>query len=267
MNKAGKKWKRVAGAVVLSVSCFFLLLTLSCGLDTYPYLYAPSTVHQADYSFSDYLANYFSFYTADSKNNDLTAVTFKGTEVYYKIFNNYSTMTTYQNAVVTLIDDEDYTSAAEKIIETQGYKTIKLSTGSISPIIKQDNGNDRYVYIRLTDYNDDELKAGICLNSSESMSVYDEAYALKYNGTVVYPRRNISSKYYTFNFGGDSTDTDVVPKEGDADVCYSSTASESGTWYVSMYALSVGIDTSTWTKYYSKPILLGSVSILEGEKN
>ncbi|MFA6936740.1 MAG: hypothetical protein WCQ67_00755 [Treponema sp.] len=260
-------WKRTAGTAVLSVSCFFLLSTLSCGLDTYPYLYAPSIVHQSDYNSSDYLSNYFSFYTADSKNNGLTAVTFKGTEVYYKIFNNYSTMTTYQGAINTLINDDDFTSAAEKIIETQGYKTIKLSTGSITPLIKQDNGNDRYVYIRLTDYNDGDLKAGICLNNTDPMSVYDEAYALTYNGTVVYPRRNISSKYYTFNFGGDNTDTDVVPKEGDDDVCYSETASEEGTWYVSMYVLSVGIDTSTWIKYYSKPILLGSVSIVEGEKN
>ncbi|MBQ2481529.1 MAG: hypothetical protein II516_09795, partial [Treponema sp.] len=81
------------------------------------------------------------------------------------------------------------------------------------------------------------------------------------NGQPVMPRRYINSNY-GFNFGQD--DNNPLPKNGDADVNYSSSSSDSGTWYVDMYAVSVGRDTSYSTSY-SKVLFLGSVKIQESD--
>lgn len=265
MNKAGIQKERTAGIVVLTVACFFLFLMTGCGLDTYPVLFAPySDGHTAYYDSDDFTQRYFSLRTNDSENSS-SSVKFKGTEIYYKIFNNYSTMVSYQSAVSTLNTDSNYTAAAEKMIDTQGYKTLKLSTGSITPLVKA-TGDNRYVYIRLTDYGTSEAYSqGICL-AGEVLKTFSLADALTYNGTAVYPRRSINQKY-TFNFGGNNTDTDLVPIKTDEDVCWTDTTTKEKTWYVDLYAVSVGIDTSTWTTYYSPVLHLGSTSIVEGEDN
>ncbi|MBQ4025563.1 MAG: hypothetical protein II611_09265, partial [Treponema sp.] len=65
-----------------------------------------------------------------------------------------------------------------------------------------------------------------------------------------------------FNFGQD--DNNPLPKSSDEDVNYSGYSSESGVWYVDMYAVSVGRDVSYATSY-SKVLFLGSVKILESD--
>jgi hypothetical protein len=270
MKIAGINRERLVFKFSLSVSCFFLcLLTLSgCGLEVVDtVLEEPrSDGHNAYYSSSDFTSRYFSFMTYE-KSPNVSSSTFKflGTAVYYKIFNNYSTMISYQSAVSTLNTDSNYTSAIEKMTDTQGYKQLKISYGSITPLIKA-SGSNKYVYIRLTNYGSSiDYGQGICVGDA-IMTLYSPENALTYNAVVVYPRRNINSSY-TFNFGGSNSSTDVVPKSTDDDVCWSSTTSESGKWYVDMYAVSEGLETDTWTVSYSQLLHLGSITIVEGENN
>src|SRR5574344_1693037 len=156
MKKAGLLRERKNITILSGIACFFLYLVLlsGCGLDVYDVvLEAPySDGHTAYYSSDDYTSRYFSFCTYEASPNESSSTfKFKGTAIYYKIFNNYSTMTSYQSAVSTLNTDSNYTSAIELMIDTQGYKQLKVSTGSITPLIKA-TGSNQYVYIRLTDY-------------------------------------------------------------------------------------------------------------------
>ena len=117
------------------------------------------------------------------------------------------------------------------------------------------------MYIKLSSNKDEgpEYREGICIGSSKMTSFSEEA-ALKIDGITVSPRRSLGANYgFTFK-SGDSLNP--LPKSGDEDVVYSSTASESGVWYVDMYAVSVGRD-NTYTSSYSRPYFLGSVSIKE----
>ena len=279
MKKAGLLRERKNITILSGIACFFLYMVMlsGCGLDVYNVvLEAPySDGHTAYYSSDDYTSNYFSFCTYESSPNvSSSTFKFKGTAIYYKIFNNYSTMVSYQSAVSTLNTDSNYTSAVDLLLDTQHYKQIKISKGSITPLIKA-AGDNRYVYLRLTSYGTStEYQQGICLDTDNAMTTYMETkagdanppVALTYDGEAVSPRRYVNS-LYTFNFGGSNSETDVVPSSTDDDVCWSETTTENGTWYVDMYAVSVGLETDTWTTSYSQLLHIGSVTIVEGEDN
>src|SRR5574344_1769827 len=150
MKKAGLLRERKNITILSGIACFFLYLVLlsGCGLDVYDVVLEPpySDGHTAYYSSDDYTSRYFSFSTYESSPNESSSTfKFKGTAVYYKIFNNYSTMTSYQSAVSTLNTDANYTSAVDLMLDTQHYKQLKISKGSISPLIKAAD-DSRYVY-------------------------------------------------------------------------------------------------------------------------
>lgn len=254
------------------VAFAFLLLLEACGLDTFYYLDPPITDgHTSYYTTEDGIYRYFSFVTNEESSlgdNDQyfsssSELVFLGTEVYYKIYNNYSTMVSAENAIDSLnSSSSNYAAAAESLIESRGYKPLKFSSGSFTPLVEAGSSpNNRHVYIRLNDYGTEvDYSKGICI-SSQPMDKYSPANALMHNGQPVMPRRYINSSY-GFNFGQD--DNNPLPKNGDADVTYSSSSSDSGTWYVDMYAVSVGRDTSYSTSY-SKVLFLGSVKIQESD--
>lgn len=254
------------------VAFVFLLLLEACGLDTFYYLDPPITDgHTSYYTTEDGIYRYFSFVTNEESSlgdNDQyfsssSELVFLGTEVYYKIYNNYSTMVSAENAIDSLnSSSSNYAAAAESLIESRGYKPLKFSSGSFIPLVEAGSSpNNRHVYIRLNDYGTEvDYSKGICI-SSQPMDRYSPADALMHNGQPVMPRRYINSRY-GFNFGQD--DNNPLPKNGDADVNYSSSSSESGSWYVDMYAVSVGRDTSYSTSY-SKVLFLGAVKISEGD--
>ena len=254
------------------VAFVFLLLLEACGLDTFYYLDPPITDgHTSYYTTEDGIYRYFSFVTNEESSlgdNDQyfsssSELVFLGTEVYYKIYNNYSTMLSVENAIDSLnSSSSNYAAAAESLIESRGYKPLKFSSGSFIPLVEAGSSpNNRHVYIRLNDYGTEvDYSKGICI-SSQPMDRYSPADALMHNGQPVMPRRYINSNY-GFNFGQD--DNNPLPRNGDADVNYSGSASESGSWYVDMYAVSVGRDTSYSTSY-SKVLFLGAVKISEGD--
>lgn len=263
MKKAVFHMRKTFQRLLLTGSCFFLLCLSGCGLEVYPYLYAPySYKSETSYSSSDYAQNYFSFNCNSRKENIDNNI--KGTEVYYRIFNSLSKMSSFQS---TISSQSSTGNAANTLINTQKYSTLKISTGSYTPLIRI--AEDNYVYIRLSDKNDSDFRASICVcPPNEHIEMYNETYALKYKDEIVFPRRNVDSNL-TFNFGGSNPDTDKVPVKGDEDVEWSDTTSEEdeGKWYVDMYAVSVGVDISTWTSFYSELLHLGSVTIVEGEDN
>jgi hypothetical protein len=213
---------------------------------------APFLIYNQPTYSSLYESRYFDFYTYDTGQLASSDFDYLGTAVYYKIYNNYSTMATAVSAITSLNSSTTYSAAADKMIETYGYKELSTSTGTPSPLLPNSNADTR-VYIRLMNYQSGNFTAKI-------LKGYD---GTDFSGTGSYiPRRNISGKY-TFDFGRTSTDPDnsKIPEEGDSDVNYSSFSDDNNSvWYVDMFAVAVGRDT-TYTKYYSKVLHLGSVPI------
>jgi len=272
LNKKFSVWK-----IKYWVAFAFLLFMESCGLDSFYYLDPPITDGHTPYAnMPDKSLWYFSFVTNEDSSlgdNDQyfsssSEFVFLGTEVYYKIYNNYTTMVNAENAIDSLnSSSSNYAAAAESLIESRGYKPLKFSGGSFIPLVEADSSpQNRHVYIRLSDFSKDnteeKFQQGICI-SNNKMNFYSTANALMFNGQPVLPRRYINSRY-GFNFGQD--DNNPLPKNGDSDVNFSGSATESGSWYVDMYAVSVGRDTSYSTSY-SKVLFLGSVKILESDYN
>ena len=266
-ENAGKFSASTVGLIFTVFAAFASFFSFSsCGLDNYYYLDPPrSDGHQIQYGDSDESKHYFSCITTEESgsgtNSDYFSSSsdfvFLGTGIYYKIYNNYSAMQSVESSVNSMISSSDntYTSASEYLIYTKGYKELKISRGVRDPLIGRGSSpEDRYVNIRLTDYGD--FPAGIWI-SSDGNDVMNDSNALKVDGISVRPMRSGS----TYGFEFSATDSNnPVPKSGDDDVEISATASVEGEWYVDMYAVSVGRDSS-YTESYSQPFFMGSVAI------
>lgn len=257
--------------VFVSLSCCFFLLG-SCGLESYYFLEPPYEGNNVpDGNNSDKPLMYFSFVTQESENAEYingSEFKFKGTEIYYKIFNNYNEMVNWQNEIDRLNSGTNYTAAFEKLTSSSyNYQKLNLSCDVVLDPLIAATGDNRYVYIRLNDYGTEEsFRNGICIGN-DSLSEYDEASAMKVKGEIVYPRRTDgASVKHGFNFcPSDGADDDnPVPSENDIDVQYNSTPTNEGTWYVDMYAVSVGVDNS-FNYSYSKVLHLGSIFIEESD--
>lgn len=261
-----------------AAACFFLFT--ACGLETFYFLDPPvSTGHNVDYNSSDPMSRYFSFRTTETGNNSElpSDFSFQGTEVYYKIFNNYNTMKNYE-ATIDNLNTSTSSSAADAAnkLKSYGYQTLKLDQGSAEPLIRQD-GRDRYVYIRLTDLDDASVYQNIIFISASAMSSYitetepdpNDPSQPSQESTIIRvvgkPRRSINSSY-GFNFDRKDPDNNPLPVKDDADTVLSDEGTEEGMWYVDMYAVSQGMDT-TFTTSYSRVLFLGSLSIEEKKED
>lgn len=251
----------------LLLLCLFIYLLASCGIEEVFYLNAPTIAYNTPtYETADYTAKYVAFRTEESQ-DDGGAFSFDGTAVYYKIYNNYSTMISRNSAIESVNTSSNSSSAATKVIETYGYKplgSLSASGSSLGSPLISDSGESRSVYIRLTTYGNyapysaDSFTSKILIGTNS-----DNGTAPKY-----IPMRNGNSK--SFDFGrssSDGFDTSVaaIPSSDDDDVEYGSFSS-SGTWYVDMYALAVGHDNS-FTQYYSLVLHLGAIPIVQGVAN
>lgn len=231
--------------------CFSICLFFSCGLDVIIYIEPPKVfINRPEIIgeiFSiDYENRYFEFETNESENSSTPE--FLGTSIYYKIYNNYSTMVSERTYLENLSNDDETSSRAPtQLIEN--YKYCLLNNRE--PLISNSKKN-KDVLIRLTDYQvtnyQEAVKQGQERNAARIM-IGKEFYSL--------PVR-VDGKS-TFNFGRDG-ENDLIPQDGDIDVKYSSTTTEDGIWYVSMFAVAVGMDT-TFTKTYSNILYLGTVVI------
>ena len=239
----------------------------SCGIDEVFYLDAPSiTYNVPTYETTDYTAKYVAFQTEEDQ-DDGGDYTFDGTAVYYKIYNNYSTMVSRNSAIASVNTSSNSDAAAIKVIETYGYKELgsrSASGGTLGSPLISDGGSNRSVYIRLTTYGNYASWTSTAFTPKILIGANSD------DGSVpaYVPMRNGNSK--SFDFGRSSSDgfdesVAAVPSSSDDDVVYGSFSAEN-TWYVDLYAVAVGHDNS-FSQYYSLVLHLGAIPIVSGVKN
>ena len=235
----------------------------SCGLETIISVNEPVSVYNAPlYSSDDYLTWYSEFATNETGQDDA----FLGTEIYYKIYNNYSNLNSHRSSILAVNTSSNSSAAATRMIESYGYQTLGKSGNSDGWVFipkKGDDGENRRVVIRLKNYQDGT-------GYSSDSDRYNFAACVRIDGTYqsYIPYRNGNSKSFDFfdydedNKGGSR---DVEPVEGDSDYYYNSTFSEENTYYVQLFAVGVANDSDTVSYSYSLVLDLGSVPIRKGE--
>ena len=259
-----------------AVPCLFLFA--DCGLESFYFLDAPVTDGHSypTYDSSDPLSFCFRFMTAEQSENNSQYIgsgaefSFKGTEVYYKIYNNFNTMKSNENTIDNLNTSStaSVSAAADRLLGSFRYQPLCFTGGSDvvseTPFVAA-SGTDRYVYIKLNDYgSSDDYKSSICIGD-HSFDSFESASSVMEKGIAVRPVRKLD-KPYGFNFNADDEDNNPLPVKDDPDVNLSETPSEEGKWYVDMYAFSYGSDT-TPTPSYSRVLFLGSITITESDYN
>lgn len=250
-----------------NVSIFFICLFLfpCCGLDESYALEAPyqkfsspdATTGSSDL---DFTGTYFGFYTND-KGNSTSSKNFKymGTTVYYKIYNNSSTMSSQISAVSSISSSTNYSSAFPRL-QSYGYQELGVEGRNVSPLIPASGGKDQRVFIRLTNYHEPTDKSG-----DEWKNYAYRAKIVVDNDEKYVPMRQDNTK--SFDFGRKNSNGDYdKPKSGEDDVNYSSTSSDDDIYYVALYAVAVGYDNS-FTNYYSNVLYLGSIPINGAEED
>lgn len=232
--------------------CFF-----GCGLEEYYVLEAPFRIYNTPNADTTYDNKYFDFVTNETANAAIsTSFDFLGTAVYYKIYNRYESIGSVTSALSSANNSTEYSAAATLLINTYKYRELGTASGTTTPLIAS-TGADRRIYIRLTNYqNDARYKAKIIVGYAGDSSIV---------ATMV-PKRE--GNHYSFDFGRTSLDPDTnkLPVEGNDDYNYSSSGLYPNTYFVDLYAVSVGRDT-TYTTYYSKVLHLGTVAINAGTQD
>lgn len=247
-----KAYKNIGENIIFfSLLYAFFLCINSCGLDVFYYIDPPhSPSHEPLFTTStssnDFAEKYFEFTTNEpAKDESVIADIMKGTNVYYKIYESYSTLSSQVSTIVSLAETSSTSAtASEKLLSSPySYKALLYSGQTDSELIPY-TGVDKRVYIRLTDYSD--LSQYVSTVSIESDSKGQ-------------PLRNLSdNSTYTFNFGRDG-DNDKIPTSEDSDTTCSSSKSAT-LWYVAMFAIAEGRD-EYFSKVYSTPVYLGNIVI------
>lgn len=237
--------------VLFSLSFFLTtLLFCACGLDTYYVMdRAPIVERRPDYTESDSTLLYFDFYAAQNSNVGNSEFRFLGTYVYYKIYSDASTMLRNHNFIEAVNNSTNYSAAAERMLRL-GYQELNTDRGSRSPLVAASDG-PAHVRIRLTN------------NNEGSGEIANDAQIEIAGSFVGFPCRSRGTSY-SFDFGRkdksgyDSNIRYDHPESGDDD--FSGSAPSDDKYYVDMYAVAAGRDT-TFTNYYSNVTYLGSITI------
>lgn len=219
----------------------FVFFAAGCGLENVPSIDAPvSGRNKPSWDTRDNTLRFFSFVAGGGSSPDVTML---GTAVYYKIYNNYSTMISVNASIDSLNSSSSSAAAAQSII-SRGYKQLGLNGSEPSPLISGDSS--RAVEIRLTNY-------------QETTNPAWRAY-VNVNGSFVgSPTRVPSGKSFDFGRPGANSTLDKLPLPSDSDVNLGS-FSEANVYYVDAYAVNVGYD-ATFANQYSKVLHLGAIRI------
>ena len=236
MNKAFYKIRVISSLIF--IGCL-ILFNLSCGLETFYVIESPdNVVHKPDCASIEHSDNYFEFYTKDTTYDNLR---FLGNEVYYKIYKSSDRLNSEANELINLSNKEDSSSyAAERMIQSYKFQPLRAAGHEGNSVLFPATGNNQKITIRLNTYN--IYPAQICIDDGASIGL---------------PVRNLERRAY-FNFK--AADADSIPKTEDVDVNTNGTSTDANTWYVSMFAVAVGQD-STYSPLYSNILYLGSVQI------
>lgn len=276
---------------------------MSCGLEEFYVLEEPTVQnHLSYYSTDDYAQWYCDFKTNDTGNKQYSgsssAFKFLGTGIYYKIYNNTSTLTSHRSAISSVNTSSNYSAAATKMIETYGYQHLSTNPNqNWFPFVESASTN-RQVVLRLKSYAP-ALTSGSLTDYSTRACVKIGDYYIGYDDTgsqvnyyydsstntwyeedkstvvsdvnLVIPYRYDGTHSFDF-FDDDDDDTtsarDVLPAgdstSSDDDFYYSSTATSDDRYYVQLYAVAIGRD-SNYTVSYSLVLDLGTIPIVKGE--
>lgn len=250
MKKACIKSLRLS---FMAFTACFIFLNTSCGLDTYFVMDYPidAIEKEPQYENTQFTETYFDFWT--NENTDYpNEYMFLGTDIYYKIYSSSSIMSSESGNLRDISTKSETSSKApEKLMNTvssggYGYQKLKATNCKDSPLIKPGKGN-QHVYIRLTDYQNDEAWASKITVNGQNLS-----------GSAATTKPIRFENDYSFNFGRKG-EKDKVPLSDDLDVKYSSSPTNN-TWYVCLFAVAVARDAS-YVNYYSNIVCLGSVAI------
>lgn len=244
MNKAfcGKK---IFFSLLLTGCLIFF--NFSCGLDTFYVIDGPTNVvHQPDCSSIDYSESYFEFYTVDK---DYDSIKFLGTDVYYKIYSSESRLKTEAESLQAAANKEDSnSSAAYSMIQSYKFQPLRGAGHSNVNVLIPTVGNNERIFIRLSDYNNIYL-AQITVDGD---NIYNDS-------SRVIPVRSLPDRP-GFNFRELRTSNpSLLPKSDDSDYNSNGSSSDSN-FYVCMFALAIGQDSS-YSPVYSNILYLGSVRI------
>lgn len=262
MKEAGYMLKKVKTIIICILSGFFVS---SCGLEEVLTVEEPKTLtNNTDYSSSEPLKWYFGFKTAVD-----SGVNFIGTDVYYKIYNNYSTLNSERSSILSVNTNTNSSAAATRMIETYTYQPLGTSTATDNSVYFEKSVANRTVVFRLKTYypsiNDEESKkANDRYKQHACVGIKIGDTTTEYSYEKFIPFRNGNRK--SFDFFDDDEDNkggsrDVLPEEGDSDYKHSSSASETDVYYVQLFAVGVALNPETVTASYSLVLDLGSVPI------
>ncbi len=250
-NKKHLSWH---GCLIARI-CFagLFLAFIACGIEVYIYLEPVTTYINKPSSAADEALNYVAFVTSDGAND---SDYFKGFEIYYRIYNNLTTLNSDVSAIDSYSEDTDTQALAYSyLISTKSYSRLTaVNRLTDMPLIPSASAN-RAVYIRI--YNATSgYTAGVKVYELASNQSDSE------NGTLIAdygsPRRTISSlsqntNKYTFQF--------EYIVSGDSDYSYGTATSE-GTLYVQFYVMAYGYDES-FSSIYSVPYNIGYIALTE----
>lgn len=218
--------------IIISLLCLNFF-NLSCGLDNIEYYEEPIPLNIA-YLSEDGIDNIalrtFSFSTNNVDNN--SSAYFKGTGVFYKIYNSYEKADSEGTALKNLAANDISYSSANSMIKSYPYYYKPINDNSFL------FGKETYNYEVSFDFTNPDGNYSIIRNNDLA--------------NPIIPKRQNGQ---TFDF----TDKDNLPKEGDNDFDYVISISDEG-YYVQFFAVSVGL-SQTLTEQYSNIVYLGCIKL------
>ena len=244
-------------AVALCLAALFILFA-ACGIEVYIYLEPVSTYINKPGSAVDEALNYVAFVTSDVANAASASDYFRGFEIYYRIYNNVTTLNSDVSAIDSYSEDDDTQALAYSyLISTKSYSRLTASDRLTDyPLIPSASSN-RAVYIRIYSTVSGAYTAGIKVYQLASpYASSEDATLLADYGSA---RRTISSvsrnaNAYTFQL-------DYI-SSGNSDVYWSSSSTSDGTLYVQFYVMAYGYDES-FSNIYSAPYNLSYITLTE----
>ncbi|EFW37106.1 hypothetical protein [Treponema phagedenis] len=237
---------------------FLCFLFISCGLDDIFYLYPPTNSKDGR-DVADPVERYFSFKTTDQENIQNTlSNSFKGFEIFYRIYEDIA-VCERERVEISDYNNKNPSDSLSYLLKTKKYATLQ-TTGSDKGFIQGVTVTppfNRYVYLRLTPFG----SFNACLDLFHTYTVFPPTTPADEHLGI--PIRS----------GSDSKEIPVERKEfflknikrDDSDVLASTRNDKPDennitAWYVNMYTVTYGFDTS-FRNIYSELLPLGYVRI------
>ena len=244
------------GIAALCLAALFALFA-ACGIEVYIYLEPVSTYINKPGSAADEALNYVAFVTSDVANEASASDYFRGFEIYYRIYNNLTTLNSDVTAIESYSEDDDTQALAYSyLISTKSYSRLAASSRLTDyPLIPSTSSN-RAMYIRM--YNAvSTYTAGVKVY--ELASPYSSSEGATLLADYGSPRRTISSA--TGNANRYIFQLDYITS-GNSDVYWSTSSTSDGTLYVQFFVMAYGYDES-FSSIYSAPYNLGYITLTE----